>query len=91
MTTKETERLKIGDEIYYTGDMANSDGFGEIADTKDGHWSAELLIKMDDGRKFWVGRISFADSIGRRFMLKSEWAADRKARIDAFYKAVYNE
>lgn len=45
--------LEIGTKIYYTGDMANIEGFGEIIDIKDSKFygpKADIYVKLEDGR-----------------------------------------
>ena len=42
--------LPTGTRIYYTGDMANQDGFGTITATTTDKWGQFLDIKLDDGR-----------------------------------------
>ena len=77
----EMDNLKEGTEIYYTGDMANIDGFGVISEERPGEWGRRDHIKMEDGRAFWLGPESFSPGPGRRFMTKAEWKAHREARI----------
>ncbi|MBE3126174.1 MAG: hypothetical protein IMZ57_11030 [Acidobacteria bacterium] len=77
--------LVAGEKIYYTGDMANADGFGEIVLVdSSGRFGTQVKIKMDDGRSFWISPASFVPGPGRRFMLKSEADAERAERIASF-------
>ncbi len=78
--------FQVGTEIFYTGDMANASGFGVVtkihpADIKWGY-SESVDMRLEDGRdirKIFV--TMFNESIGRRFMLKSEHVAKREAQI----------
>ena len=76
--------MKIGDRIYYTGDMANIEDKGTIFKirpaTKYGPLSYD--IRLDDGREFLgVYDLSFQPSIGRRFWLLTDWKKDRDEKI----------
>jgi len=44
-------KFTVGTRIYYTGDMANDEGFGTITDLdSDPQWGNSMTISMDDGR-----------------------------------------
>lgn len=78
------EQLSEGVRIYYTGDMANHDGFGVI--TKQWHdagWNyRQVNILMDDGRILrGIHDLGFQPSPGRRFWLEADWRAERERRI----------
>tara|TARA_R110002020_G_scaffold288114_1_gene503587 strand:- start:575 stop:823 length:249 start_codon:yes stop_codon:yes gene_type:complete len=44
--------MKKGTKIYYTGDMANIEGFGTVTRAYEDKWGKWVDIKMDDGRDF---------------------------------------
>lgn len=84
MTTTEgsTGGLEVGTEIYYTGDMANASGFGYVGEVKrDERFGTQLVLQLDDGRRFSVSPMQFQPSPGRRFCTKAEWEAEREERI----------
>lgn len=53
------EILKEKTRIYYTGDMANDEGFGCIKAVLWSKWGTEYDIKLDDGRDFTVSHTAF--------------------------------
>ncbi len=71
-------KLAKGTRIYYTGDMANLDGFGEITEELPAgkYAPAQVKIKMDDGREFTTFKMGFSEEYkghcGTRFV--TEWA-----------------
>jgi hypothetical protein len=80
--------LSAGEKIYYSGDVANVDGFGEIVLVdSSGRFGTQIKIKMDDGRSFWISPASFVPGPGRRFMLKSEADKIRAEKIAEFERA----
>lgn len=77
---------KVGDKIYYTGDQANIEGFGEIV-LVNSVYGGLYDIQLEDGRLIRkIGHYMFDRSPGRRFWLLSEWEADRKEKIAALYR-----
>ena len=79
--------LQIGQRVWYIGDMANPQGYGEIVAirpaNKWGGLSYDILIEGE--RKFnGVFPNAFMKAPGRRFWTADEWEADRAARIEAF-------
>ena len=51
---------KKGARIYYTGDMANQDGWGTITEgTRIVH--DQYHVTMDDGREFWLSQYAIGD------------------------------
>lgn len=87
--------LKVGDEIYYTGDMANMPSFGRIiAYHPRGKYTPEGVdIEYDEERFEGDSKLSrlvptlcFSPGPGRRFWLKSEWIANRRAAEDQYVK-----
>ena len=51
MNTNYGATIKKGTEIYYTGDMANKQGFGTITNIKTSRWGTYYYMSYDDGRK----------------------------------------
>lgn len=77
-------KLKTGTEIYYTGDMANVDGFGRISRVFGDKWlPVQYRIVMDDGRVWRSVSPNAFLRIGRRFRVRKEYELERKARIEA--------
>lgn len=77
-TTTKTEALLAGTRIYYTGDMANASGIGQV-DKIDGNYCD---MHLDDGRAFRLVPIcAFQPSPGRRFMTLAEHKAQHEAGI----------
>jgi len=76
--------MHYGDRVYYTGDMANVDGYGRIVAMHDAdRWSGRSVdVKADDGRQ-WNGLtdLNFADGPGRRFYLAEEWEAKKRSQF----------
>lgn len=81
-------RFVVGTEIYYTGDMANVDGFGRIhAIRPASEWSPlSVDIVMDDGREMlgiWPTNFKLdGDRGGHRFEFADDHRADRARRIE---------
>jgi len=74
--------LKMGERIYYTGDMANPSDFGTIAEIiRPERWGMSYHLNLDDGRSFTIGPEMFHPGPGRRFWPLDEWEADRRRRI----------
>lgn len=80
--------LQIGTRVYYTGDMANCEGYGNVVATyvapKGSPETFAFDVLFDDGRTF--ARLSlhnFTPGPGRRFWIASEWDADRQRRLEA--------
>ena len=81
----------VGTEVYYTGDVANQDGFGTVVNVRKhfdrGQWdySYDLHFPANDseGERTFKGiyQAMFDGAPGRRFMLKSEYDADKAAKL----------
>ena len=75
-----------GTTIYYTGDMANQEGFGVVAERKVTRWGVELFIEMEDGREMWVSEVVFSPEYkghgGTRFVTEEAYNVwvDEKAQ-----------
>jgi hypothetical protein len=50
-----------GTRIYWTGDMANLEGFGTVTKREVSKWGVNLTLEMDDGRKLCVSEIAFSE------------------------------
>lgn len=89
-TNARGNEMNVGTRIYYTGDVANNHGFGEIIEViPPGKWQGQFVILMDDFRKLiTVTDSAFTPGPGRRFWLESEWMAKREKEI-AEAKAEY--
>lgn len=89
-------KLEIGTEIVYTGDRANAMAFGKIVgercDQEGGvvyeidYPPANVIAAPFDCKL--VSASAFTGS-GRRFMLRSEWKADRKAKMQRIGEAAF--
>lgn len=77
--------LEIGTRIYYGGDMANLEGFGEIVDAKANAYCDDVRVRMDDGRDLWVPRVMFSEAYaghgGTRFVTEAAYRAWRLRRL----------
>jgi hypothetical protein len=77
------DKLQVGTEIYYTGDMANICGFGKITEVVDmPGWGLHYNVELEDGRKMrMLHGISFHDEYNGtcsfRFVLQSAYEAWR--------------
>jgi len=86
--------IKVGDRVYYTGDMANCPSYGTVTayHPRTQYRPESVSIKHDDERfegdteRFsrYVPIIAFKPHPGRRFWLASEYDADRQAQTEAF-------
>mgnify|MGYP001765497308 CR=1 FL=1 len=80
--------LTVGTRVWYTGDICNHEGEGEIIEAADCDWYVKsYTVRMDDGRTFRLTPSAFRPYPGRRFWPKAErdayWeevAAQLKAR-----------
>ena len=78
------DNLPVGTEFYYTGDMANADGYGIIVKVRERTRFAPVSYdtKLEDGREQkGIYFQMFQPSVGRRFWLKTEHDAERAKRI----------
>lgn len=82
------KELRVGVRIYYTGDMANSEGNGTIQREREAtpYSDKSVDIKLDDGRLFrGISPLGFESGAGRRFWILKEWEAEQKANLQKFY------
>lgn len=74
--------MKVGDEIYYTGDAANFPGYGKVVRVH----GRSFDVRLDDGREFKALPLDAVRPVpGRRFVPIDE----RKKEIDEAYKKYY--
>ena len=88
--TANYEALPLGEPVYYTGDMANVDGWGHIVNVRPpDKWSRSKSydIALDDGRTFQGVYPSAFSGPGHRFITAAEYQEDRRAKIAAFQDA----
>jgi hypothetical protein len=65
--------MKIGDHIFYTGDMTNWEDWGEITDIKDDNWGLRYTVTLKDGRVFRdLYPAMFEKSVGQRFKTENQ-------------------
>ena len=93
----ESVKLDVGTRIFYTGDMANSDGFGVVTKKipEGSYNSACVEIKMDDGREMkMLPELLFSPKYSgngsTRFVTEKaykEWRKASIARMRAEYAA----
>jgi len=81
------ENLRPGTRIYYTGDMANEEGFGTITSQQEDQFGIFMTIRMDDGREFKSLTIAnFSDEYlghcGTRFVTKEAYERFHRAAIE---------
>ena len=74
------ELLKEKTRIYYTGDMANDEGFGIIVKSYQDKWGSFYNILMDDGREMnRLHTIAFSETYkghgGTRFVTEDAYNA----------------
>ena len=79
-------KLKVGEKIYYTGDMANLPAKGKIIRVHGNEFYPLLYdIELDNGEEVRVSRnispVMLEKSPGRRFILMSEYEAERAEKI----------
>ena len=85
------QSLKKGTRIYYTGDMANEEGFGVITHRSNGRFGSFVTLKMDDGRLFEsLSATQFSDvyegHCGTRFVTATAYKAWAFRNNKAFEK-----
>ncbi len=89
---KESAAVAVGTEIYYRGDMANPEDYGEIIQILPAskHGPEQALIRTDDGREFvyYTAHISAVDSGNgsTRVCTKQAHEAFREERIRKMQK-----
>jgi len=85
------DNLQVGDKVYYTGDVANLDGYGEIvARNEDPRWGLSYDIMIDDSTNVRIARGIGPGSFGGagcRFKVMDDQLTARKLRRDAMIAA----
>jgi len=80
------EKLEKGVRIYYTGDMANDEGFGIITSQQQDKFGVSVNLKMDDGREFNLTPANFSDEYlghcGTRFVTEEAYRGFRQAQVE---------
>ena len=77
-----------GTKIFYTGDMANGEGYGHIVKAYSNQIYSEVYdIEMNDGRKFpALTAANFSKGPGQRFHIASDYDREKTRRLEAFKK-----
>ena len=93
----EPVKLEVGTRIYYTGDMANNEGFGKVVKKiPEGQYNqASVEIKMDDGREMkMLPELLFSPKYSgngsTRFVTQQayqDWKIERIQKINAEIEA----
>ena len=77
--------MKIGERIFYTGDMANPEGWGKISDIKDDEWGIRYTITLKDGRvERELYPAMFEKSVGQRFKTENQVKQEQAERLRRF-------
>lgn len=81
--------LEKGTRIYYSGDMANQEGFGTITKViTSPTYSPSLRIRFDDKRTTIVGTLAFSEEYlghgGTRFVTEKAYYEWREKQIASF-------
>jgi hypothetical protein len=84
-------KMTIGTKIYYRGDMANREGFGEIVEIIESErFGQDVKIKFEDGRETIIKtrQIDTEDTGDGRTRFCTEWAylKKRKQQMDEYKK-----
>jgi hypothetical protein len=78
--------LKVGQRVYYTGDMANLPAWCTIVRrNEDPRWGLSYDLRADEEKeiRFCGIRATNFSGIGRRFQVKEEYDAERAIKIAA--------
>lgn len=74
--------LSVGTEIYYTGDMANSESEGVIERLYADKWGRHIVVRLDDRDKAThLTLANFEPGPGRRFMTLQRQREEHAAAI----------
>lgn len=83
--------MKIEDRIYYTGDMANPEGWGKITDIKDDNWGLRYTVTLKDGRVLReLYPAMFEKSTGQRFKTENQVKQEQAERLRR-YERLYGK
>lgn len=82
-------KLTAGTEVFYTGDMANLEDYGVItAIVSDKWYPVSYNIRLDDGREMRSILPQNFSGAGRRFWVRSEHTAVRRAKFVKMLESV---
>ncbi len=93
-----TDKLKVGQKIYYTGDMANGDSFGEIIKVETiSIYPVTYTIKYEEERFEGDTKISkcilpssFEKSPGQRFKTIEQYEEERTEKLERYKDYIGN-
>lgn len=77
--------MKMGDKIYFTGDMANVPDFGFITGVIEPSKFNGLsyTIALNDGRIFrMVSELSFVKGVGQRFKTMEQYREEQRVAME---------
>lgn len=87
----EKTEITIDKRVFYTGDMANEEGWGTITSNTNDEWGLRFTVTMDDERIFRGLYLSmFEKSIGQRFKLDEQMKQEKAERLKRF-KSLYGK
>ena len=83
--------MNKGTRIYYTGDMANREGFGTVTRAYEDKWGKWVDLKMDDNRDFGSTSINSIGTVYKghcnpRFVTNDAYDAYRQEVLASFNK-----
>ena len=77
--------MEIGDRIFYTGDIANPEGWGTISDIKDDEWGVRYTVTLKDGRVLReLYPAMFEKSVGQRFKTENQVKQEQAEHLRRF-------
>jgi len=77
--------MKIGERIFYIGDMANPEGWGTITDIKDDEWGLRYTITLKDNRVCReIYPAMFDKSPGQRFKTETQVKQEQAEHLKRF-------
>lgn len=80
---------KVGERIYYTGDMANQPDWGIVTRWGFDGWGQSADLAMDSGKTIrQLSVASFQRTPGARFVFEDAWKSERAQAIRNFEEAV---
>ena len=77
--------MEIGERIFYTGDIANPEGWGKISDIKDDNWGLRYTVTLKDGRVLRdLYPAMFEKSVGQRFKTENQVKQEQAEHLRRF-------
>jgi hypothetical protein len=77
--------MEIGERIFYTGDIANPEGWGTISDIKDDEWGIRYTVTLKDGRVLReLYPAMFEKSVGQRFKTENQVKQEQAEHLRRF-------